>query len=560
MNVSPEKLKLAVAEAWPKAQALWSRFLLLSQPVDQAEQASVAQINLATRQVSLHHKLILGKGLVDCVEALLAHEVGHHVRYPGTLAVEARLRLLERSLVPIKGYSLINLFTDLLINEIVGQTMREQLVRIYQAFTADIVWERDPAFLFYLSVYEELWSLEPGTLLGPHRDAFERWIGKAGCAYAGYRADAQMLAQNLWTLGPNLFTQFLYFVSVVSRYIRPQMGEAPDGQDPYSCGRGEPSPDDWADALTPSAREQAAIERALREGWLREEQGKRMKDAQALERRIRGLPGVDSADETMVPEVMAAYYRREAHRYLLRPPPVKMLGEAVVPTTLDEWEPGDPLRDVDWLATLIERGPLYGAAQPLKRVRIAEVEGYDVPLWQPRVEIYLDVSGSMPDPRRTRNAMTLAAQILNSGAIRAGGWARAVLYSGATVTYWEWCRSEIELSRFLMHFIGGGTVFPFELLEKSLHECGSTQPVRVLITDTDFDSNYGAKPEHQRIFADAVRAAPVVMLLHCPRKPQVAHYRSVGARVVEVPKMEDFPRMAAGLAHALFDEEKHGDH
>jgi hypothetical protein len=552
MIASPEKLKVAVAEAWPKAQALWSRFLLLSQPIDKAEQASVAQIDLATRQVSLHHKRILDKGLTDCVEALLAHEVGHHVRYPGTLAVEARLRLLERSLVPIKDYSLINLFTDLLINEIVGQTMREQLVRIYQAFTADIVWERDPAFLFYLSIYEELWSLEPGMLLGPHRDAFES-------AYTSYRADAQMLAQDLWTLGPNLFTQFLYFVSVVSRYIRPQQGDTPDGQDPYSCGRGEPSADDWADALTPSAREQAAIERALREGWLKEEQGKRMKDAQALERRIHGLPGVDSADETLVPEVMAAYYRREAQRYLLRPPPVKMLGEAVVPTTLDEWEPGDSLRDVDWLATLIERGPLYGAAQPLKRVRIAEIEGYDVPLWQPRVEIYLDVSGSMPDPRRTRNAMTLAAQILNSGAIRAGGWARAVLYSGAPVKYWEWCRSEIELSRFLMHFIGGGTIFPFELLEKSLHECGTVQPVRVLITDTDFDANYGATPEHRRIFADAVRTSPLVMLLHHPRKSQVAHYRSVGARVVEVAKMEDFPRMAAGLAHALFDEEKHGD-
>ena len=41
-----------------------------------------------------------------------------------------------------------------------------------------------------------------------------------------------------------------------------------------------------------------------------------------------------------------------------------MMGEAVVPTTLDEWEPGDPLRDVDWLATLVQHGPVYGAVQP----------------------------------------------------------------------------------------------------------------------------------------------------------------------------------------------------
>ena len=31
-------------------------------------------------------------------------------------------------------------------------------------------------------------------------------------AYPDYRADAQVLAQDLFHLGPNLYTQFLYFV------------------------------------------------------------------------------------------------------------------------------------------------------------------------------------------------------------------------------------------------------------------------------------------------------------------------------------------------------------
>src|SRR5262249_50522736 len=196
-----------------------------------------------------------------------------------------------------------------------------------------------------------------------------------------------------------------------------------------------------------------------------------MTDRDALARRIHTLPGVGGDDATRVPEVMAAYYRRQADRYLLRPPPQLVHGEATTPTTLEEWEPGDPLRDVDWAATLAQRGPLLAAAQPLRRHRVAEAEGWEVPLWQPRVEIYLDVSGSMPDPRLTRNAMTLAAQILVTGAIRAGGWARVTLYSSSPVVYREWCRSETEVSKFLMHYICAGTAFPVGLLRESVSQC-----------------------------------------------------------------------------------------
>ena len=165
---------------------------------------------------------------------------------------------------------------------------------------------------------------------------------------------------------------------------------------------------------------------------------------------------------------MAAYYRQQAEHYLLRPPPQRRLGELQVPTTLEEWELGDPTRDIDWVATLLLRGRELGGALPLKRVKVAEEEGLEAPLWQPRIEIYLDVSGSMPNPCFAINAMTLAAQILATGTARAGGWVRALLYSSAPVLFWEWARSETEVSRFLMHYVGGGTSFPFGILDASV--------------------------------------------------------------------------------------------
>jgi hypothetical protein len=545
-----DELASAVAAAWPRAQAFWSRFLLLGAPVSGAASGSVAQIDLATRQVALDLGLIRKKGLCDCLEGILAHEVGHHVRYPGTLAVHARMRMLERSLLPLKQYTLTNLFTDLMINDALRPQFEEQLCRVYQSFASEYNWKADPAFIFYLAVYEERWGRKPGSLMGT------RCAMEFASAYPGYRAEAQLLGQNLFVLGPNVYTQFLYFVSVVAKYAMLNGEQEPTAADPYACGCGEPSADDWADALTPDGRERDAIRRAHDEGWISKEMSDRMTDAWASDRRIQSLPGFDENDATVVPEVMAAYYRQQAERYFLRPPPQLRVGEATTPTTIEEWDPGDAPREIDWGATLLQRGEVLGAAQPLKRQKVAETEGWEVPLWQPRVEIYLDVSGSMPDPRMTRNAMTLAAQILATGAIRAGGWARATLYSCAPVQYREWCRSETELSKFLMHYIGGGTDFPFHLLSESVSQCGADQPIRVVITDHDFDVNYKARKENVSIVAEAVARSPhFVLMLHAPNPAWTEEYKSTGSRVIVVNELDDYPAMAAALSNALFERE-----
>src|SRR5215510_15855190 len=96
--------------------------------------------------------------------------------------------------------------------------------------------------------------------------------------YPGSRAEAQVLGQNLFALGPNIYTQFLYFVSVVAKYAMLNSEQEPTAADPYSCGCGEPSPDDWADALTPDGREREAIGRARDEGWIDKDTADRMHD------------------------------------------------------------------------------------------------------------------------------------------------------------------------------------------------------------------------------------------------------------------------------------------
>jgi hypothetical protein len=535
----------ALGVAWDAARKRWAQPVLLGAPRDDREVA-LARIDLSTRRVDVNLGAIAELGIEHTLEAILAHEVGHHLRYPGDLVTAARFALLERSIVAFEGFSCVNLFTDLMINERLGRELSRELADVYRALARTRKSPADDLFHFYVAIYEELWQLPRGELMDRDRSAFER-------RHPRYRADAHLLAQDLFHLGPDVFVQFVFFLSVALRYVVPGVEKALES---LACAcAAHPTPEDWARALVLDPRERRALERARAEGWLSPDEVDRAMGERSFERRVMALPGQGTAEAEAVPEIMAAWYRQQAERYLVRPPPQRRLGEAVVPTTLEDWEPGDPLVNVDWSATLRARGPALGAAQPLVRESIADEEGLELPRWQPRMEIYLDVSGSMPDPRRTRNAMTLAAQILATGTLKSGGWVRALLYSHEHVRYWTWCRSAVEISRFLMHYVGGGTQFPFAVLRESIDACRADPPIRVVISDHDFDHNVRADAAaHLALLRDAAAgSASLVLLLHRPVDELSKTYAELGARLVHVADLEDFPKVAAELARVLFD-------
>lgn len=528
--------------AFPRARARWSPFLLLSRPVIEPEGAVPAKIDLRTRALSLGAKAILERDLTDSIEALLAHEIGHLVAAPGSLAADVRLKLLERTFLPARrGVSLTVPFYELIVDERLGISLAEPRRRVLFA-EADIAGSLDPAMIFQRAVLEELWLLPPGHLLGELEAEFSR-------AFPHYRTDARLVAQNLFALAPNIPLQFLYFASIAYRYEAAE-GSAAAGSD---CLGGEPSAEDWAEALVPQPGEKEAIKRALAEGFLPAEAAEKLNRA-GLEERIAALPGtIGGGRAELVSSIMAAHYRREAERWLFRPPAVRIRAEELVPTTLEEWDPGDPVAAIDWVATLLRRGEKLGAAMPLLRERIADEEGRGAPAWEGRTEIYLDVSGSMPDPKRALNAMTLAAQILALGTVRAGGAARALVYSTGYEKWWHFSRSENVLSRFLLHYIGQGTDFPFDVLGASVKELKDEQPVRIIISDSDFDWNYDKYNRNATIFAEAAAASPaLVLLLHNPDTKKADRYEAAGARVVPVRRLDDFPRLSAELSFALF--------
>ena len=74
-----------------------------------------------------------------------------------------------------------------------------------------------------------------------------------------------------------------------------------------------------------------------------------------------------------------------------------------------------------------------------------------------------------------------------------------------------------------------------------------------MITDRDFDLNFDSSPEHAVTVAEAASRGRIVLLLHDPDPVRVRRYEGLGAAVVAVAELDDFPRAAAGLARALFE-------
>lgn len=541
-------LETFVDQAFPRALLRYSRYLLVRRPSIDEDGTILASIDLASRSIRLGGQAIVNANLQDCLDGLISHIIGHHVGYPGSPVAHARLLLLERSFLPKLPRTITVPLYELLIDERLVRTsppdapIEDELCRILRVRAEQS--PDDALFLFQCAVAEEMWQRPEGDILGPAMADF-------AADFPHYRIHARLVAQNVFGYAPDLTLQYLYFASIAFPYAL-QSSPHGEGADPGTIGQ-QPTAEEWAEALLPSKTEKESINKAIEDGFF---SGRMIDDLrnQEIAQRAAGVPGQGGEHSRLVTDVMAAHYRREAEKLLFTPPPIATFSEALVPTTVEEWEPGESVAEIDWLTTLRIRGEELGTASPLVRERIADEEGSVVPSFEGRTEIYLDVSGSMPDPTKALNAMTLAAQILVTGTVRAGGAARALLYSTENIKHWQFCRSETILSKFLMRYIGGGTSFPFDVLAKSVESERHLQPIRVVITDTDFDINYDSSAQNAAIVKNAAEKSPAfVLLLLDPKKDRVRQYETAGARVVPVRTLSDFPVMAAALAHSLFD-------
>jgi len=536
-----------IQSAWAEACAFWGATIDIAVPIDLADTKnlnSIAFIEMNTRQVKYNSNWFRERGIYDCFPAVFAHELAHHMRYPHTLRVMAELMLMGNRIHPGLSAGLINLFLDLLVNEHVGRNadLRFQLIKLYTAIAAE---PHDDLYRAYLCVYESLWFPEADFKL--KLEAHERALIR------GFTDSFYQLA--------NIYEQFLYFLLFFERNYEIPVSFALG--DPLTGDAAMPSVGDFPVDGSWSKDMWDAYEKAVKEGW-----GNLTSDAlqdptadsfSNLSRVMRSLAGQGQPD---APKKAALRYYRTLIERAIDELPVRLPAEKEpfqLLSSAEEWEYGDEPGAIDWLSS-IERAGDFAGARPLKRELLIEpaTELEEGELGVPDFEIYLDTSGSMPDPVASVNVMTLAALVLSTYAVRKGGRVYGVVYSsGQPIVSPDWMLEEPVVQAFFLNYFGGGTEFPFKLLKSRQEK--HTGIFRVIISDRDFVSNLEAFKRNVGTVLEAADRSSVLVLflLRVERallKPHEELLKHPRIRFVPVADPSMFAGVAAELAHALMGE------
>ena len=130
---------------------------------------------------------------------------------------------------------------------------------------------------------------------------------------------------------------------------------------------------------------------------------------------------------------------------------------------------------------------------------------------------------------------------------------RAVIYSSGQPLVSEWMSDEETARRFLLHYNGGGTDYPFALLRAFAKERDDV--MRVIISDSDFLANVAGRGHLDTLRFACERSKVLVAFLAADAANAQAGLRPVlparQFRLAIVQNLSDFGKAAASLADAL---------
>ena len=513
------ELRRVWAGQWPRALALWSKFTRLSDPrwclsdaeaKDEGLTESFAMIRLNDQAVVINLAQIEAMHLERFAVEILAHEIGHHILAPADLSDNARMIARLRWGLPTKEYlaSFIgNLYTDLLINDRLQRSAGLSMAGVYLALVTE---SSDALWTLYMRIYEILWSLQSGTLThGKLTDELE------GDAHLGARL-IRSYARD-WLDGAGKFAALClpYLLENDGQDMQKLLKGWRDmknaGMGGMPQGLSEMDPDERTSAVHPALDPELSGLPAQGQAGPPQETGKQggspgqYREPFEYGEILRAL-GIDLSPL----EAAVRYYRERAAPHLVRfPERERPESTEPLPEGLEAWDIGSPLEDADWTESVMLSPIIIPGLTTVQRVW-GTVEGT-----QPRKEpldldLYVDSSGSMPNPQNTVSYLTLAGAIIALSALRAGARVQATLWSGARQFDMTpgFVSNEHAILQVLTGYIGGSTAFPIHVLRDTYSPRKPTdRPVHILIISDDGVTTLFDKDEQRHSGWDVSRAA-----------------------------------------------------
>jgi len=424
---------------------------------------------------------------------ILAHEIGHHVLAPATLTDHVRMIARMRWALPTVEHHasmVANLYTDLLINDRLQRSAALRIADVYRAMGASgsggAVWT------LYLRIYEILWSLERGSLGGGNTD--DRLEGDAWLGARLVRSYARD-----WLDGSGRFAALLLphllednkSTKIIEKLLDTRNAAA--GGDPAGLVEEEAGERDGA--IHPAQDPTLAD---LPDG---DDEAKEVVLTKPTDVQKNEPPGGQAREPFHFGEILRAagmnlsdhdaavrYYRERARPYLV-PFPHRKAPESVdpLPEGLEAWDIGHALDAADWFQSVLQSPRIVPGMTTVQRVW-GTTEGREPKREPLDLDLYVDSSGSMPNPQQNTSYPALAGAILCLSALRAGARVQATLWSGKkqfTSTN-GFVRDYQAVLRVLTGYFGGATAFPIHVLRDTYTtRKADARPAHILVISDD---------------------------------------------------------------------------
>lgn len=501
---------------WNEALKLWSEYVKLSPAkflfTEMEEQkegltTSFAAIRLKDHRVLLSVNKIKSFQLEDFALEILGHEIGHHVYCPGDLVDQAKLVYIASLAMPRLNHltpMVVNIYEDLFIND---HLKRQNHLRMEEVYLK-IGKQNDPFWNFYMRTYELLWALPSGTLTeGKLSDQIQ--------------SDAALVSRMIRNF-PNDWTKGMFdFASICFPYFFEQNQTSYSIHiqsllDTLDAGKGMTPP--------PGITEVDISSELFPKETIT---GTKKNLTPAEYSAICKSLGI----EADVSEITYGFYKDKSIPYLVPFPELRNPGakEEILEGN-DLWDPGSPLEKINWLESTIKSPvviPGYTTVEDVYGETIStEIQTNPIDL-----DLFVDCSGSMPNPQTDLSYLTLAGSIIALSALKTGSAVRVTLWSGEKefLTTNGFIRNEKEILKVLTGYFGGGTCFPLELLEEE-YKVEPKRKKHILVIsddgiDTMFTQNYPRDP--RQIVSQALKNAQgggsMVLQLYQPNQNPVVN-------------------------------------
>jgi len=480
-------LKIRWLEKWEEAVKLWSPFIKLRTPVfcenekDEKREGlsgSFAMIRLTDFSVVVSLRQIHSTGLNDYALEILAHEAGHHVYAPGDLADSARV--IARIQKAIHGYEnkapmIANIYEDLLINDRLFRVNSLRMDKVYMAVKTD---NADKFWNFYMRTYEILWALPRQTLT--NSDVEEAIEGDAILASRLIRSFSRD-----WVRGSGEFAAICYRYLLESTDSSASLDSWMDALEPgdgktIPAGITEIDYDEPGETATELDKEKLSPDGIPDQP--QSKPGKSYREPFEYGQILRAI-GINLSNS----ELAARYYTERAIPHLIPFPTVRQPeSKEPNPEGVTEWDISSPFENLSMFDSLLRSPVLIPGYTTVER--LTGTSPGSEPAREPvDLDIYIDSSGSMPDPTVCTSYLTLAGTIISLSALRAGSKVQATLWSDTDqfITTKGFVRDKKEIMKILTGFFGGGTAFPIHMLRKTYIENRQSSRKRHILVISD---------------------------------------------------------------------------